>query len=89
VRFFYNWHEWAATMAVRTTTAGFGPNHFRVVRRRRHPIRCRADKFGLSMAKPFICFGSTVRQYEAVAGRICREVPVTWLGRPGAPLQVT
>jgi hypothetical protein len=70
--------------------AGFGLNHFRVVRTTATtPYTLPTDKFGNQYSEPF--FNSTTPSGAdlKVSARTGGTIPVTWLGRPGAHLQVT
>jgi len=69
--------------------AGFGQNHFRVVRATAfNPYPMPRDKFGNQYGEPLFGFGSTGAANLSVGAPVAGKVPVTWLGRPGAHLQV-
>ena len=71
--------------------AGFGTNHFRVVRALAfNPYPMPLDKFGGTnlYSEPFFNSGSTGGGNLTAGTPVAGKVPVTWLGRPGARLQV-
>ena len=69
--------------------AGMNTNHFRVVRATAfNPYPMPQDKFGNMYAEPFFSSSSTGGGNLTVGAVVAGKVPVTWLGRPGAMLQV-
>lgn len=69
--------------------AGFAQNHFRVVRATGfNPYPMPRDKFGVQYGEPFFGFGTAGAANLSVGAPVAGKVPVTWLGRPGAHLQV-
>lgn len=70
--------------------AGFGQNHFRVVRTTgMNPYSMPLDKFGNQYSEPFFN-GANPAGANLKAGALAgNAVTVTWLGRPGAHLQVS
>jgi hypothetical protein len=69
--------------------AGFGTNHFRVVRSTAfNPYPMPMDKFSNMYAEPFFSATSTGGGNLSAGAVAAGKVPVTWLGRPGAHLQV-
>ena len=69
--------------------AGFGQNHFRVVRATGfNPYPMPRDKFGNQYNEPFFSSASTGGAHLSVGAPVAGKVPVSWLGRPGAHLQV-
>jgi len=70
--------------------AGFGQNHFRVVRSSAlNPYPMPTDKFGNQYGEPFFTVGHQAAA-ELTAGAVINGiVPITWLGRPGAHLQMS
>ena len=69
--------------------AGFATNHFRVVRSTVfNPYPMATDKFRNMYAEPFFSSTSLGGGDLSVGAAIAGKVPVTWLGRPGARLQV-
>jgi hypothetical protein len=70
--------------------AGFAQNHHRVVRSTAFAVYTLAtDKFGNQYGEPFFKSGSTDGARLSVGTPSGGNVPVTWLGRPGAHLQVS
>jgi hypothetical protein len=70
--------------------AGFGLNHIRAVRATAfNPYVMPADKFGNQYAEPYFSLSSTGGGNLTIGAPSGGSVPVTWLGRPGAHLQVT
>ncbi|HXI69611.1 MAG TPA: hypothetical protein VNN22_04565 [Verrucomicrobiae bacterium] len=66
-----------------------GSNHYRVVRASAlNPYVMAADKFGNQYGEPFFNNGNTGAGNLRVGAPVAGKVPVTWLGRPGALLQV-
>jgi hypothetical protein len=69
--------------------AGFAQNHYRVVRSTAmNPYPLPVDKFGNQYGEPFFNSGNTTGAQLTVGAPSGGKVPVTWLGRPGAHLQV-
>jgi hypothetical protein len=69
--------------------AGFALNHVRVVRSTAFAVYINAtDTFGYQYAEPYFTSGSTGGGNLSVGNPTGGTVPVTWLGRPGAHLQV-
>jgi len=69
--------------------AGFGQNHFRVVRATGfNPYPMPRDKFGNQYGEPFFGFGTAGAANLSVGPVSGGKVLVSWLGRPGAHLQV-
>ena len=69
--------------------AGFQANHFRVVRSTAlNPYPMPTDKFGSQYGEPYFSAGSTGGGNLTVGTPVGGKVPVSWLGRPGAHLQV-
>ena len=69
--------------------AGFAQNHFRVVRTTANgPYTMPTDKFGYQYGEPYFSGTSTGGADLKVGAASGGSVPVTWLGRPGAHLQV-
>lgn len=69
--------------------AGFQSDHFRVVRSTAinlYPMP--TDTFGNQYGEPFFSAGSTGGGNLTVGTPVAGKVPVSWLGRPGAHLQV-
>ena len=70
--------------------AGFAQNHVRVVRTTAfNPYVMPVDKFGNMYAEPYFSGSSKGGANLTVGAPSGSSVPVTWLGRPGAHLQVT
>jgi hypothetical protein len=70
--------------------AGFAQNHFRVVRSTAmNPYPMPPDTFGNQYGEPFFSSANTAGANLAVGAPTAGKIPVTWLGRPGAHLQVT
>jgi hypothetical protein len=70
--------------------AGFGANHFRVVRSTALiPYPMPTDTFGNQYGEPLFSAISTGGANLNVGNPVSGKVPVVWLGRPGAHLQVT
>ena len=68
--------------------AGFGQNHFRVVRETANlPYAMPGDTFGNQYGEPFFTYGSTGGGNLIIGPASGGIVPVSWLGRPGAHLQ--
>jgi len=69
--------------------AGFQANHFRVVRSTAlNPYPMPTDTFGNQYREPFFSATSTGGGNLNVGKPVSGKVPVNWLGRPGAHLQV-
>ena len=69
--------------------AGFGLNHLRVVRTTVNlPYTMPGDTFGYQYQEPFFNYGSTAGGDLTIGPASGGSIPVTWLGRPGAHLQV-
>lgn len=69
--------------------AGFGLNHFRVVRATAfNPYVMPTDKFGNQYQEPFFSSANTAGANLTVGAPSGGNVLVSWLGRPGANLQV-
>ena len=69
--------------------APLGQNHYRVVRSTAiRPYPMPVDKFGYQYAEPFFNTHSTGGGHLNVGKPVSGRVPVAWLGRPGAHLQV-
>lgn len=70
--------------------AGFGSNHYRVVRSSAmNPYAMPMDQFHVNMySEPFFSSSDTAGGKLNVGPAAGGLVPVTWLGRPGAELQV-
>jgi hypothetical protein len=70
--------------------AGFAQNHYRVVRSSAlNPYPMPTDTFGNQYGEPFFNIGNTAGGNLAAGAPSGGKIPVTWLGRPGAHLQVT
>ncbi len=70
--------------------AGFGLNHVRAVRATAfNPYILPTDTFGTQYAEPYFSVNSKGGANLTVGPASGGSVPVTWLGRPGAHLQVT
>jgi hypothetical protein len=70
--------------------AGFGQNHFRVVRSTAmHPYPMPTDKFGTQYGEPFFNSGNPAGANLTIGTLSGGAVPITWLGRPGALLQAS
>jgi len=70
--------------------AGFQANHFRVVRSTAmNPYTMPTDTFGTQYGEPLFSASSTGGASLAVGTPVAGKVPVSWLGRPGAHLQVS
>jgi hypothetical protein len=70
--------------------AGYLQNHHRVVRSTAlNPYPFATDTFGNQYAEPFFTSGSRGGANLSIGVPSGGTVPVTWLGRPGAHLQVT
>ncbi|HXT10021.1 MAG TPA: hypothetical protein VN873_00510 [Candidatus Angelobacter sp.] len=70
--------------------AGFAQNHYRVVRSSAmNPYIMPTDKFGNQYREPFFNSGNETATQLAVTPATPGTVAITWLGRPGAHLQVT
>ncbi|HWD91829.1 MAG TPA: hypothetical protein VG938_05715 [Verrucomicrobiae bacterium] len=86
----YGMDESAAFGGPGDNEAGFGQNHFRVVRSTAmNPYPMPTDKFGNQYSEPFFNSGNPGGANLTVGAQSGGKVPVTWLGRPGAHLQVT
>jgi hypothetical protein len=69
--------------------AASGVNHYRVVRSTAfNPYVMPTDTFGNMYDEPFFSVNSTGGADLSVGTPVAGKVPVTWLGRPGAHLQV-
>lgn len=69
--------------------AGFGQNHFRVVRSTVfNPYTMPTDKFGYQYGEPYFTAGNTAGGNLAIGTISAGRVPVQWLGHPGVKLQV-
>lgn len=70
--------------------AAFGNNHYRVVRSTAAtPYLMPTDQFHVGMyAEPYFSSGNTAGGQLKVGAAAGGSVPVSWLGRPGAQLQV-
>jgi len=69
---------------------GFGLNHVRAVRATAfNPYVMPTDKFGNQYAEPYFSSSSRGGGNLTIGAPSGGSVPVTWLGRPGAHLQVT
>jgi hypothetical protein len=69
--------------------AGFAQNHFRVVRSSAmNPYTMPTDKFGSPYREPFFNSGNPSAAQLTAGAASNGTVPITWLGRPGARLQV-
>jgi len=69
--------------------APFGQNHYRVIRNTAHqPYVMPLDKFGFQYGEPFFDTISPSGSRLSIGCKSGGSVPVTWLGRPGAHLQV-
>jgi len=69
--------------------AGFLMNHYRVVRSTAlNPYPMPTDTFGNQYGEPYFDAGSTDGGNLTVGTPLAGKVPVSWLGRPGAHLQV-
>lgn len=69
--------------------AASGQNHYRVVRATAfNPYVMPTDTFGTMYGEPFFNANSTGGANLAVGKPVAGKVPVNWLGRPGAHLQV-
>lgn len=69
--------------------AGFLSNHYRVVRSTAlNPYPMPVDTFGNQYHEPYFSAASTSGASLKVGPKAAGKVPVTWLGRPGARLQV-
>ncbi|HEX4266195.1 MAG TPA: hypothetical protein VH597_17795 [Verrucomicrobiae bacterium] len=92
VSFFYKYgiDEFAFNGGPGDNEAGFGLNHFRVVRSTATNLYMMPiDKFSNMYNEPFFSSGSPGGAHLSVGALSGSTVPVTWLGRPGAHLQVT
>lgn len=70
--------------------AGFNTNHFRVVRATALiPYPMPTDTFGNQYREPLFSATSTGGANLNIGNLVSGKVPVTWLGRPGAHLQVS
>ena len=68
--------------------AGFGQNHFRVIRSTVGGAYTLAqDKFGTQYGEPLFSATARADGRLTVGTRSGSTVPVSWLGRPGAHLQ--
>jgi len=91
VSFFYKYGMdiSGANMGPADDEAGFGQNHFRVVRATGfNPYPMPVDKFANQYAEPFFGPGSTGAANLSVGPVSGGKVLLSWLGRPGAHLQV-
>jgi hypothetical protein len=91
VSFFYKYGMdiGGANMGPADDEAGFGQNHFRVVRATGfNPYPMPVDKFGNQYSEPFFGPGSTGAANLSLGPVVAGKVLVSWLGRPGAHLQV-
>ena len=69
--------------------AGYAQNHFRVVRSTAfNPYVLATDTFGYQYAEPYFSASTPGGADLAIGAVSGGTVPVTWLGRPGAHLQV-
>ena len=69
--------------------AGFAQNHHRVIRSTAmNPYVLPTDNFGNMYSEPFFTSGSTGGADLSVGSPSGGKIPVMWLGRPGAHLQV-
>jgi hypothetical protein len=69
--------------------AGFNTNHFRVVRSTAlKPYPMPTDTFGNQYGEPLFSATSTGGANLNIGNPVSGKVPVSWLGRPGAHLQV-
>ena len=69
--------------------AGFAQNHKRAVRiTKTGAYTLPADKFGTQYQEPFFAAGNAGGANLRIGARSGATVPVSWLGRPGAHLQV-
>jgi len=69
--------------------ATYGANHYRAVRTLAfNPYPLPKDKFGNMYGEPFFASSSTGGGNLTIGAASGGNVPVTWLGRPGAHLQV-
>jgi hypothetical protein len=69
--------------------AAFGQNHRRVVRSTAlNPYPLPTDTFGRMYQEPYFSAGNTAGGRLTVGAPAAGKVPVSWLGRPGAHLQV-
>jgi hypothetical protein len=70
--------------------AASGQNHYRVVRSTAfNPYVLAKDTFGNQYGEPFLSSQNTSGANLAVGAQAAGKVPVSWLGRPGAKLQVS
>lgn len=70
--------------------AGFAQNHYRVVRNTAfNPYVMPTDTFGYQYNEPFFNSLNTAGGHLTVGAQSGGNVPVSWLGRPGARLQTT
>jgi hypothetical protein len=70
--------------------AGYGTNHYRVVRcTAASPYAMPLDTFGKMTSEPFFSQNDLSGGKLAVGSVSAGKIPVTWLGRPGAHLQVS
>jgi hypothetical protein len=70
--------------------AASGQNHYRVVRNTAfNPYIMPTDTFGNQYNEPFFNSGNTGGGHLTVGAQSGGNVPVSWLGRPGARLQTT
>ncbi len=69
---------------------GFAQNHYRVVRNTAfNPYVMPTDTFGYQYNEPFFSSLNTAGGHLTVGTQSGGNVPVSWLGRPGARLQTT
>jgi hypothetical protein len=86
----YGIDEFASFGGPGDNEAGFGLNHFRVVRSTAtNPYTMPTDKFGNMYGEPFFNSGNLGGAHLTVGAVAGGKVPLTWLGRPGAHLQVS
>lgn len=85
----YGMDEGAINGGPSDNEAGFALNHFRVVRTTAtNPYMMPTDKFGNQYSEPFFNSGNPAGAHLTAGPLTDGTVPVTWLGRPGAHLQV-
>jgi hypothetical protein len=85
----YGMDENAANGGPSDNEAGFGLNHYRVVRATAiNPYPMPTDTFGNQYGEPYFSSGNTAGGNLTVGQPSAGTVPVQWLGRPGARLQV-